>query len=109
MIIRQFERQITGSHCGNWTLLTLAQFIRRRVIGALLSQRPARTDSRLNDVYFWSVLPLGIGILLVMKCANLPVMVLATLVGALIGEFLVCWKRHNGAVAKNPTIIYGIG
>ncbi|VEB54239.1 Putative inner membrane protein YqgA [Salmonella enterica subsp. enterica] len=26
------------------------------VIGALLSQASARTDSRLNDVYFWSVL-----------------------------------------------------
>ncbi|VEA00893.1 Putative inner membrane protein YqgA [Salmonella enterica subsp. salamae] len=25
------------------------------VIGALLSQRLARTDSRLNDVYFWPV------------------------------------------------------
>ena len=30
---------------------------------------------------------LGIGILLVIKCVNLPVMVLATLIGALIGEF----------------------
>ncbi len=47
---------------------------------------------------FWSVLS-GIGILLVMKCANLPVMVLATLVGALIGSF-VAGKGINGAVAK---------
>ena len=29
---------------------------------------------------------LGIGILLVIKCANLPVMVLSTLVAALLGE-----------------------
>ncbi|SUG50973.1 Putative inner membrane protein YqgA [Salmonella enterica subsp. arizonae] len=43
---------------------------------------------------------LGIGTLLVMKCANLPVMVLATLVGALIGEFCLLEKGINGAVAK---------
>ncbi|SUG45831.1 Putative inner membrane protein YqgA [Salmonella enterica subsp. arizonae] len=35
-----------------------------------------------------------------MKCANLPVMVLATLVGALIGEFCLLEKGINGAVAK---------
>ena len=43
---------------------------------------------------------LGIGILLVIKCANLPVMVLATRVGALIGEFCYLEKGINGAVAK---------
>ena len=38
---------------------------------------------------------LGIGILLVIKCANLPVMVLATLVGALLGEVCNMEKGIN--------------
>lgn len=43
---------------------------------------------------------LGIGILLVVKCANLPAMVLATLLGALIGEICLLEKGVNTAVAK---------
>jgi uncharacterized membrane protein YqgA involved in biofilm formation len=46
---------------------------------------------------------LGIGILLVIKCANLPVMVLATLLGALIGEFCYLEKGINNAVGKAKT------
>lgn len=70
------------------------------VIGALLSQRlPERIRVSMTSIF--GLCSLGIGILLVMKCANLPVMVLATLVGALIGEFwsarssasFVCWKK----------------
>ncbi|MBA6284253.1 DUF554 domain-containing protein, partial [Salmonella enterica subsp. enterica serovar Irumu] len=52
---------------------------------------------------------LGIGILLVMKCANLPVMVLATLVGALIGEFCLLEKGINGAVAKIQKLFMASG
>ncbi|EAB8439002.1 DUF554 domain-containing protein, partial [Salmonella enterica subsp. enterica serovar Bardo] len=52
---------------------------------------------------------LGIGILLVMKCANLPVMVLATLVGALIGEFCLLEKGINGAVAKIQQLFIASG
>jgi uncharacterized membrane protein YqgA involved in biofilm formation len=47
---------------------------------------------------------LGIGILLVIKCANLPVMVLATLLGALIGEFCYLEKGINNAVGKPKTV-----
>ncbi|STW04595.1 inner membrane protein YqgA [Klebsiella grimontii] len=41
---------------------------------------------------------LGIGILLVIKCANLPVMVLSTLVGALLGEVCNMEKGINTLV-----------
>ncbi|VEA15387.1 Putative inner membrane protein YqgA [Salmonella enterica subsp. enterica] len=61
------------------------------VIGALLSQRlPERIRVSMTSIF--GLCSLGIGILLVMKCANLPVMVLATLVGALSASF-VCWKK----------------
>src|SRR5699024_11828386 len=43
---------------------------------------------------------LEIGILLVVKCANLPAMVLATLLGALIGEICLLEKGVNTVVAK---------
>lgn len=57
------------------------------VIGALLSQRlPERIRVSMTSIF--GLCSLGIGILLVMKCANLPVMVLATLVGG-----FVCWKK----------------
>ncbi|MCU6190642.1 DUF554 family protein, partial [Enterobacter bugandensis] len=48
---------------------------------------------------------LGIGILLVVKCANLPVMVLATLLGALIGEFCYLEKGINSAVSNAKILI----
>ncbi|CBG91694.1 DUF554 domain-containing protein [Citrobacter rodentium] len=69
------------------------------VIGALLSQRlPERIRVSMTSIF--GLASLGIGILLVVKCANLPVMVLATLVGALIGEFCYLEKGINNAVAK---------
>lgn len=56
------------------------------VLGAVLSQRlPERIRVSMPSIF--GTASLGIGILLVVKCANLPVMVLATLLGALIGEF----------------------
>ncbi|EEI8252085.1 TPA: DUF554 domain-containing protein [Salmonella enterica subsp. enterica serovar Strathcona] len=78
------------------------------VIGALLSQRlPERI--RVSMMSIFGLCSLGIGILLVMKCANLPVMVLATLVGALIGEFCLLEKGINGAVAKIQQLFMASG
>ncbi|EBI8045767.1 DUF554 domain-containing protein [Salmonella enterica] len=78
------------------------------VIGALLSQRlPERI--RVSMASIFGLCSLGIGILLVMKCANLPVMVLATLVGALIGEFCLLEKGINGAVAKIQQLFMASG
>ena len=55
------------------------------VLGALLSQRlPERIRTAMTSIF--GLASLGIGILLVIKCANLPVMVLSTLVGTLLGE-----------------------
>lgn len=68
-------------------------------IGALLSQRlPERIRVSMTSIF--GLASLGIGILLVMKCANLPVMVLATLLGALVGEFCYLEKGINVAVAR---------
>ncbi len=47
------------------------------VLGALLSQRlPERIRTAMTSIF--GLASLGIGILLVIKCANLPVMVLST-------------------------------
>lgn len=69
------------------------------VLGALLSQRlPERIRISMTSIF--GLASLGIGILLVVKCANLPAMVLATLLGALIGEICLLEKGVNTAVAK---------
>ena len=69
------------------------------VLGALLSQHlPERIRISMTSIF--GLCSLGIGILLVIKCVNLPVMVLATLIGALIGEFCHLEKGINSAVAK---------
>ncbi|HEB0855126.1 DUF554 domain-containing protein [Citrobacter werkmanii] len=69
------------------------------VLGTLLSQHlPERIRVSMTSIF--GLASLGIGILLVIKCANLPVMVLATLVGALIGEICYLEKGINAAVAK---------
>lgn len=74
------------------------------VLGAVLSQRlPERIRSSMPSIF--GLASLGIGILLVIKCANLPVMVLATLLGALIGEFCYLEKGINGAVGKAKNLI----
>ncbi len=50
------------------------------LIGALLSQRlPERIRVSMTSIF--GLASLGIGLLLVIKCANMPVMVLATLMG----------------------------
>ncbi|EET7091494.1 DUF554 domain-containing protein [Escherichia coli] len=69
------------------------------MLGALLSQRlPERIRVSMTSIF--GLASLGIGILLVVKCANLPAMVLATLLGALIGEICLLEKGVNTAVAK---------
>ena len=74
------------------------------VLGAVLSQRlPERIRSSMPSIF--GLASLGIGILLVIKCANLPVMVLATLLGALIGEFCYLEKGINSAVSKAKNLI----
>ena len=73
-------------------------------IGALLSQRlPERIRTSMTSIF--GLASLGIGILLVIKCANLPVMVLATLLGALIGEFCYLERGISGGVARLQTLI----
>ena len=74
------------------------------VLGALLSQRlPERIRVSMTSIF--GLASLGIGILLVIKCANLPVMVLATIIGALIGEFCYLEKGINTAVTKAQQLI----
>lgn len=74
------------------------------VLGAVLSQRlPERIRVSMPSIF--GLASLGIGILLVVKCANLPVMVLATLLGALIGEFCSLEKGINHAVGKAKNLI----
>jgi len=74
------------------------------ILGAVLSQRlPERIRSSMPSIF--GLASLGIGILLVIKCANLPVMVLATLVGALIGEFCFLEKGINSAVGKAKNLL----
>ncbi|MFV0263114.1 MAG: DUF554 domain-containing protein [Kluyvera sp.] len=69
------------------------------LIGALLSQRlPERIRVSMTSIF--GLASLGIGLLLVIKCANMPVMVLATLVGALIGEFCHLEKGINNGVSR---------
>ncbi len=73
------------------------------VLGALLSQRlPERIRVSMTSIF--GLASLGIGILLVVKCANLPVMVLATLLGALIGEFCFLEKGINNAVTRAQSL-----
>lgn len=70
------------------------------VLGALLSQRlPERIRVSMTSIF--GLASLGIGILLVVKCANLPAMVLATLLGALIGEMCLLEKGVNTASPKH--------
>ena len=75
------------------------------VLGALLSQRlPERIRVSMTSIF--GLASLGIGILLVVKCANLPAMVLATLLGALIGEMSAGKRRqyrgHQSTKSVSP-------
>ena len=69
------------------------------VLRSLLSQRlKERIRTAMNSIFGRAAL--GIGILLVIKCANLPVMVLSTLVGTLLGEICNMEKGINTLVSK---------
>ena len=71
------------------------------VLGALLSQRlPERIRTAMTSIF--GLASLGIGILLVIKCANLPVMVLSTLVGTLLGEICNMEKGINTLSSVDP-------
>jgi len=66
-------------------------------LGALMSHRlPERVRSSMPSIF--GLASLGIGILLVVKCVNLPVMVLATLLGTLIGELCYVERGIGGGV-----------
>ncbi|WES67519.1 DUF554 domain-containing protein [Superficieibacter sp. HKU1] len=66
-------------------------------LGALLSHRlPERVRVSMPPAF--GLCSLGIGILLTIKCVNLPVMVLATLVGTLIGEICYVEKGISSAI-----------
>lgn len=74
------------------------------VLGTVLSQHlPERIRTSMTSIF--GLASLGIGILLIIKCVNLPVMVLATLIGALIGEFCHLEKGINAAVAKAQRLL----
>ncbi|WP_244474142.1 DUF554 family protein, partial [Escherichia coli] len=78
------------------------------VFGALLSQRlPERIRVSMTSIF--GLASLGIGILLVVKCANLPAMVLATLLGALIGEICLLEGAHVGNFAEMKKARLGKG
>jgi uncharacterized membrane protein YqgA involved in biofilm formation len=68
-------------------------------LGALMSHRlPERVRSSMPSIF--GLASLGIGILLVVKCVNLPVMVLATLLGTLIGELCYVERGIGGGLRK---------
>lgn len=78
------------------------------VLGALLSQRlPERIRTSMTSIF--GLASLGIGILLVIKCANLPVMVLSTLVGTLLGEICNMEKGINTLVSKLQQLLSSKG
>lgn len=73
------------SQRGYRTFINASAVLVGGVLGALLSQRlPERIRTAMTSIF--GPASLGIGILLVIKCANLPVMVLSTPVGTLLGE-----------------------
>ncbi|POP40597.1 hypothetical protein CHU32_26360 [Superficieibacter electus] len=66
-------------------------------LGAFLSHRlPERVRVSMPSAF--GLCSLGIGILLTIKCVNLPVMVLATLLGTLIGELCYVERGISGAI-----------
>lgn len=84
-----------------WSSALLSTLVQSYWVAFRRTAQPTLTGTypRLHDINF-GLASLGIGILLVVKCANLPAMVLATLLGALIGEICLLEKGVNTAVAK---------
>ena len=99
VIIRKSDNAANRNSCGHRSFYQRSAVLLGGVLGALLSQRlPERIRVSMTSIF--GLASLGIGILLVVKCANLPAMVLATLLGALIGEICLLEKGVNTAVAK---------
>ena len=98
VIIRKSNNTVNRNSCGHRPFINASAVLLGGVLG---TAQPTLTGTypRLHDIYF-GLASLGIGILLVVKCANLPAMVLATLLGALIGEICLLEKGVNTAVAK---------
>jgi uncharacterized membrane protein YqgA involved in biofilm formation len=87
------------SQRGYRTFINASAVLVGGVLGALLSQRlPERIRTSMTSIF--GLASLGIGILLVIKCANLPVMVLSTLVGTLLGEICNMEKGINTLVSQ---------
>ena len=91
VIIRKSNNTVNRNSCGHRPFINASAVLLGGVLGALLSQRlPERIRVSMTSIF--GLASLGIGILLVVKCANLPAMVLATLLGALIGEICLLGK-----------------
>jgi len=74
------------------------------LLGALLGMRlPERLRVTMPSIF--GLASLGIGILLIVKCANLPVMVLSTLLGTIIGELCFMERGINAAAGKARALL----
>ena len=99
VIIRKSNNTVNRNSCGHRPFINAGKCS----ITGWRSRRTAQptltgTYPRLHDINF-GLASLGIGILLVVKCANLPAMVLATLLGALIGEICLLEKA---SIQRSP-------
>lgn len=74
------------------------------LLGALLgSKLPERLRVTMPSIF--GLASLGIGVLLIVKCANLPVMVLSTLLGTIIGELCYMERGINAAAGKARSLL----
>ena len=74
------------------------------LLGALLGMRlPERLRVTMPSIF--GLASLGIGILLIVKCGNLPVMVLSTLLGTIIGELCFMERGINAAAGKARALL----
>lgn len=74
------------------------------LLGTLLgSKLPERLRVTMPSIF--GLASLGIGVLLIVKCANLPVMVLSTLLGTIIGELCYMERGINAAAGKARSLL----
>lgn len=74
------------------------------LLGALLGTAlPERLRVTMPSIF--GLASLGIGVLLIVKCVNLPVMVLATLLGTIIGELCYLERGINAAAGKARALL----
>lgn len=77
------------------------------IAGAGLSHRlPERIRTSMPSVF--GLASLAIGVLLIIKCANMPVMVLSVLLGAVIGELCCLENKINAVAGKIKTRLSGL-